>query len=105
MLGVPALSFTAIETVDLGDNCISATSHTSIARADMQRLTGQLQLFSSTNTVLSTCNIIVNSEVAVTITSQISPCIEFSECWDLFVYSFNVNVISIAPPLAMQPHP
>ena len=73
---VPALSFTAIESVDLGDNCISATHCTLIARADMQPLIGQLQLFSSTNTVLSTCNITVNSEVAVTIASQTSPCID-----------------------------
>ena len=85
------LSSTTSESVYFGDDCTSATLHTSIVHVGMLPLSGPLELLSSINNAASTttCNIILNSEVSVEISTTIFTCIQTGEYSEFFRYSLN----------------
>ena len=83
------LSSTAIESVDLGD-CILATVRSSIPRIAMQPLSGPLELLSTVNNVASrTCDITLNSDIAVEITTSTFTCNQTGKCLELLGYSLH----------------
>ena len=71
---------TTEESVFIGD-CILGTLSPSITPVGMQPLSGQLELLSSINNVASptTCNITLNSEVAIAVTTTFN-CSRDSKC-------------------------
>ena len=79
-----AQSTTPEESVVIGD-CILGTLRPSITPVGMQPLSGQLELLSSINNVASptTCNIILNSEVAIAVTTTFN-CNQAGKCWQLY---------------------
>ena len=76
-------STTPEESVVIGA-CILGTLSPSITPVGMQPLSGQLELLSSINNVASTtCNITLNSEVAIAVTITFN-CNQAGKCWQLY---------------------